>query len=338
MPSTIPLSRTIELATRYNYNAPLLYVNSGALAFSLGDEVRQFLLSAPFGWRWNRAEVAPITCLPGVTDYTVNIPDFGWLERAWILFPSAAGTPIQVFNSMNILSITAVAGVVTATVNGNPLNFGFKIGQTISVEQVTDTTFNAFQTLQISGLGVNTITYSQAGTGITSSGGIIFNISNLTVPVITTTGQPLPTKELSISNTLAQESVLGQPGFISVIADDNNGNITFRLMMAPDQAYTLYIIYQKAAPTFGAVTDTWDPLPDYMEYIFNKGFLAKAYEYKGDERFAFVWQEFLKMAVASNDGLSETEKNIFLEPKIITAREQGSLQSSAQARQSRGGA
>ena len=151
-------------------------------------------------------------------------------------------------------------------------------------------------------------------------------------------GQPQLSKELTINQSLARESTLGQPAFISVIGDDNNGNITLRVMMVPDQPYVLYAIYQKAAPSFSATTDFWEPIPDYMSYIYNKGFLAKVYEYKGDERFAYTWQEFLKMTVAANDGLSETEKNIFLEPKINTAREQSSVASSAQARQARGGA
>ena len=338
MASTIPLQKTIDLTTRYIYNSPLLYVNSGDLAYSFGDEVRQFLLSPPFVWRWNRAEATPITCIAGQSDYDVNIPDFGFIERAWIAFPSAAGTPTQIYSSMNILSISATGGVVTAIVNGNPLSFGFKTGQIISVQQVTDTTFNSFQNLQISSIGPNSITYSQAGTGALSSGGIVFNISSLGIPAVTPNGQPLPTKELEVSNSLAQETVLGQPAFISVVADDNNGNVTFRLMMVPDQQYTLYIIYQKTAPTFEAATDTWDPIPDYMSYVYNKGFLAKAYEYKGDERFAFVWQEFMKMIISTSEGLNETQKNIFLEGKINTAREQGSLQSTQQARQTRGGA
>ena len=338
MASTISLKHTIDLATRYNYNTPILFVNSGELAYSLGDEVRQFLLAPPFGWRWNRAELPPIVCQAGETDYTVSVPDFGWLERAWIQYPPSSGTPTQILNSMGILSISATAGVVTAIVNGNPLDFGFKTGQTVSVQNVTDTTFNTFQTLTVSSLGPNSITYSQAGTGALSSGGIIFNISTLPVPAVNSDGTPQQTKELTVVDTLAQETVLGQPAFISTVGDDNNGNITFRLMMVPDRPYVLYLFYQKAAGTFGSTTDSWSPIPDYMSYLFNKGFLAKTYEYRGDERFAFTWQEFLKMTVAACDGMSETSKNIFLESKIITAREQGTLQTSQQARQSRGGA
>jgi hypothetical protein len=245
MPSTITLKTTADIATRYNYNSPITYVNDGNLAYSMGDEVRQFILSAPFVWRWNRAEAPLISCEAGESDYTVNIPDFGWIERAWILFPPVAGA---------------------------------------------------------------------------------------------SPGTPQTSKELTVSESLAQESVLGQPAFISVIGDDNNGNITFRLMMVPDNSYTLYIVYQKSAGTFSSLKDTWYPIPDYMSYLYNAGMLAKVYEYKGDERFAYAHQEFLKKVVSASEGLTDAQKNIFLEPRIIYQREtQGSAISNQQGRVARGG-
>src|SRR5215831_4446228 len=224
MASTIPLKRTIDLTQRYVYNAPLLYVNSGELAFSIGDHVRQLILAPPFVWRWNRGFADPVTCIIGTTDYQVNIPDFGWLEKATIVQPPAQN-PTQ----------------------GNTVQKSW---------------------------------------------------------------------ELEVRQTLSGESVLGQPAFISVIDDDNNGNITFRLMGVPDAPYVLSLIYQKSAPTFSSLTDTWAPIPDYYAYLFNLGFLAKTYEYKGDLRFAFAHQEFLKQLVSASDGLTDTQKNIFLDQRL----------------------
>lgn len=240
MPSTITLQTTINITKRYIYNSPLLFVNSGDLAYSIGDSVRQFILSPPFAWRWNRSFYTMST-VAGQYDYTVNIADFGWLERATVFYPPPVSGP------------------------------------------------------QVS-------------------------------------------KELSIFTTLTNESVLGQPSFISVINDDNNGNITFRLMMVPDNTYTLYIMYQKSAPSFGSVTDSWAPIPDYYRYLYEQGFLAKAYEYHGDERFAFSHQEFLKALISSSEGLNEEQKNIFLGPKLIYQRDTQSVsQTGAIARQGRGG-
>ena len=69
-------------------------------------------------------------------------------------------------------------------------------------------------------------------TGSYSYGGLVFNIAAQSTPTITPNGQPLPTKELEVKDSLAQESVSGQPAYISAIIDDNNGNITFRLQGA----------------------------------------------------------------------------------------------------------
>lgn len=240
MASTIQLKTTIDIASRFIYNAPLLYVNDGALAYSIGDYVRQFILAPPFAWRWNRGFLPPISTIVGQTDYTINIPDFGWLEKATLVYPPSGET------------------------------------------------------------------------------------------------DPLKSIELSVKSVLVGETYQQTPAFISAVGDDNNGNITFRLMGVPDQVYSLYIIYQKAAPTFSSTTDSWEPIPDYLSYLYNLGFQAKTYEYKGDERFAYINQEFLKQVLAACDGLSENAKNIFLEPKISFQRDlQNALQTGTIARQGR---
>lgn len=242
MASTITLKQTIDMTQRFIYNAPLLYVNSGELAYSIGNYVRQFMLGPPFVWRWNRGFVPSVTLIVGQIDYTVNISDFGFLEKAIIIQPPGSGNTVQ------------------------------------------------------------------------------------------------KSYELEIRQTLVGESVLGQPAFISVIADDNNGNITFRLMGVPDQAYALNLIYQKAAPSFRSTTETWAPIPDYYEYIYDLGYLAKTYEYKGDERFAFAHQEFMRNVVSASDGLTDTQKNIFLDQRLTYARElQGDQQKGQIARAGRGG-
>ena len=242
MPSTITLQTTVKITSRFIYNAPLLYVNDGSLAYSIGDWVRQFMLAPPFVWRWNRGFVPPITCQAGQYDYQVSIPDFGYLEKATVLYPPVSGNAPQI------------------------------------------------------------------------------------------------SKELTVVQSLVGESVLGQPAFISVIADDGNGNITFRLMSVPDAQYILNLVYQKAAPTFSNATDTWAPIPDYYSYLYNQGFLAKTYEYKGDERFAFAHSEFLKQAVSASDGLTDTQKNIFLGPRINYQREiSGSVQQGNIGKQGRVG-
>jgi len=199
------------------------------------------MLSPPFSWRWNRAVLSPIQCSVGLTDYTVNVPDFGWLEKAWYVFPASSTNP-----------------------------------------------------------------------------------------------PPGAVKELSVMSNLAQEGTQNQAAFISTVYDDNNGNLTFRLMPPPDQPVQLYINYQKSAKTFSKTSDLWTPIPDYMSYLYNQGFLAKAYEYKDDERFAFVYTQFLHEVLSANDGLTDSQKNIFLETRLLSQRQsQSATQTGQLARQGR---
>lgn len=313
MSSTIKLSQTISLASKYIYNSPLLYTNDGELAFRAGDFVRQFILSPPFAWRWNRGFAEPIQTVIGQTDYTISVSDFGWLEKAYITFPSTGlfTTDIQIASRSS--------NVVTLQLGTNPQILGFSTGQIVTVADVTDSSFEGYQKFYVTELGSNTIQYAQVGPDATSMGG---KLSYL----IPSTSNTLQTKELEVKPNLAVESVLGLPAFICPIGDDNNGTITFRLMPAPDQVYTLGINYQRSAPTFSKLSDTWSPIPDYLSYLYTSGFISMAYEYKGDERFAYSRQQFFRQVLAASDGVEDSIKNIFLEPKLIADRQAQNIQ------------
>lgn len=219
MASTIPLQRSITLASSFIRYAPLTMSNDDP-AFSNADWVRQFMLSAPFAWRWNR-QTTTFSTVIGTSDYVVSLPSLGWIEKAVLYYP----------------------------VNGNQ------------------------------------------------------------------------TQELEVENNLAIESRPNQPTKISAQFDDGEGNITFRLVPAPDEVYNIEVTSQKAAGTFTDLTDTWSPLPDYMSYVFNTGFAAKCYEYMNDPRFQAVMQLFLQQTVAANEGLTDDQKSIFLSDRLNTQRQ-----------------
>lgn len=220
MPSTITLQRSVTLVSAFLRYAPLtLSANDPAL--SNADWVRQFILSAPFAWRWNRAQVPTITTIVGVSDYAVSVADFGWIEKAVLRDPD----------------------------NGQ-----------------------------------------QA-------------------------------QELEVADNLVTDPNPNLPTKISVQLDDDAGNITFRLTPAPPVVYSLDIVYQKAAPTFVNLTDTWAPIPDYMSYIYNEGMLFKNSDYLNDPRAVPSGQLFLSQVVSANQGLSDTQKNIFLFDRLNSQRQ-----------------
>jgi hypothetical protein len=224
MPSTIQVQRSITLASAFVRYAPLT-MSANDPALSNADWVRQFILGAPFAWRWNRV-VTQFTTIIGKTDYTEALPALGWIEKAVGYLPT----------------------------NGNE------------------------------------------------------------------------TFELEVENNLMVETTPNQPTKIAAQLDDDTGNITFRIFPAPDDIYTIEVTYQKAAPTFTALTDTWQPVPDYYSYLYNQGLQAKTYEYLNDPRFQTSMQLFLQSVVGANEGLSDAQKSIFLFDRLNAQRQTQNVQ------------
>jgi hypothetical protein len=94
--------------------------------------------------------------------------------------------------------------------------------------------------------------------------------------------------------------------------DDNAGNITFRFSSLPDQAYTFYMDFQKAAPLLTSPASNWGPVPDYFNHIYNYGYLAAISRLVNDAAFPIYEKWFVGRLLSAQSGLSEQERNIFL--------------------------
>lgn len=83
MAITNTLLRSLNVASIFIRSAPLTGVNliNNEPGLTIGDTVKQFILSPPFAWRWNRG-VTTFSTSPGQQDYQQSISDFGWLEKA----------------------------------------------------------------------------------------------------------------------------------------------------------------------------------------------------------------------------------------------------------------
>lgn len=227
MASTIELQRTINRTSQFLRLQPLLFQKNTANdpAFSNADWVKQLILSPPFAWRWNRTAATftdpTFVTIIGQTDYVVNLPTFGWIEKA----------------------------VAYEPVNG------------------------------------------------------------------------YLTHELQVGLIFGADAQTNQPARISAQFDDGEGNITFRIFPAPDQVYNIVVEYQNSASLFTSVDQTWEPIPDYLSFIYNSGFDAKGYEYTNDPRYMTTMQLFLQQLVDSSENLSQTQKNLWIEDKLNSLRQ-----------------
>jgi len=137
----------------------------------------------------------------------------------------------------------------------------------------------------------------------------------------TKSGASFAIKEVKQELTVGTEQ--GRPQSIAPQIDDNAGNITFRFLPVPDAIYTITPYYQKAAPLFTGLTQTWAPVPDKFSYIYNWGFLALTMLYDDSPMFPAINQKFVAHLLGAQQGLSETERNMFLNSWDIITRQEG---------------
>jgi len=140
--------------------------------------------------------------------------------------------------------------------------------------------------------------------------------------------------ELEMKNNLSLDTgPSARPQFINPQYQDASGNVTFRVMPAPNLAYPVSIHAQKVAPLITSLNQTWAPLPDYFEYIYNWGFLAFMWAFSDDPRAAQASQKFVANLLGRAEGLTETDRQIFLNNwTALTGIQQAEGQQGIQAR------
>lgn len=305
------LAEAFQYASQYIRLAPLTFATGPAggrtadPALSIGDWVRQTILSPPFTWRWNRATTV-ITTVAGTQDYVASTAS---------AVTMTAPNPTTVTIASNILTLSS-AGFGGTTAFGAIVNFaGFTHASLLFLNGTSGTVISSSATVLV-------VAYSNANVGPVSEVGGVATASVFAAPnfgwlekaSISNSGI---SKELEISLVLAEDTTQNLPVKIAPQLDNGAGTVTFRLLPVPDKVYTLKLTWQQAAPTFTAISNTWSPLPDYLFHIYSEGVLAKAYEYLGDARWPFTMNLFLKQLVSFHGGLDESQLNIFLSERLI---------------------
>lgn len=283
------LQRSIEFCQTFTQIRPYTGVGNFATAplepaLSIGDWVRQFMLSPPFAWRWNRNH----------TSFAVH----------------PAKTSVV---NTSATAVTWVSGDVFVTGTG-------WVGLNISINGLYYTVASV-TTSHVLVLSQNAGTQ----TGVTQVVGgqdYIVALSDFGWPEkASITDGATFSKELVINPDLAQDVAAGETANISPVADDGSGNITFRLMPPPSSAWTVQLDYQMASSSFAAMADSWTPIPNYLSYLYNQGCLYKCYEMGSDERMTQAFQIFLRNLIAANNGLTDSQVNLFMADRIAMQRE-----------------
>ena len=184
-------------------------------------------------------------------------------------------------------------------------------GQLLVVETASPTQFTALVPLLANGTDT-TGTFTSLSTQDYRSRSELLAHRARFGPRITPTGTPLKWWELTVKNNLSLESSKNRPLFLGPQTEDANGNITFRLASSPDKPYPVSIHVQLAAPAITSMNQTWAPLSDFMEYIYEWGFMALMWQFADDPRSQVANSNFKAGILARAEGLTEEERNIFL--------------------------
>lgn len=308
---------SMEWAKRFNFNRPSGIGNRLEPAKTSASLVMQTILGPPFKWWWNNEELT-FTCSPtpasvaltgnvsvtaGVVTMNAVLPALGVQSLGLFAgFTQALLTPL---NGQAFVVLTNNGTVITAQINNPDIAATASTGGTITSATTQDYTLLVPEFSHIEHASVLDITKPSATKWI----------------------------ELEVKGNLALESNTARPLFIEPHVEDAAGNVAFRVQPAPNLAYPVSLHIQKAAPAVTSLNQTWAPIPDFMEYIYNEGFLYYMFLFNDDPRAAGAGQKFITHLLGRASGLTALERNIFLNNwNDLTEIEKMTMQQGVQAR------
>ena len=309
--STVKISDTQEWAKRLSWNRNSGIGNALQPAIDNANIVMQTILGPPFSWWWNSQSLS-FTCATGpVTSAITNVAI------------TSKVVTLTTVNTWVVNQQVTVSGLVTAT----QLN-----GQLLTVLTASGTQITA---------AVNLVDYvSPADTGMLTAlttQDYPINIPNFShiIHAASVDISKTPSKlwELEVKNSLSLDSNTARPLFVSPNYEDAAGNVTFRVMPAPNLSYPISLKVMLTPPAVTSLNQTWAPIPDYMRNVYDWGFLALTWIFADDPRAQWANQMFKASLLARAQGLSELDRNIFLNNwNNITGQEQATTQQGIQAR------
>lgn len=309
---------SMEFAKRFNFNRPSGIGNFLEPAKTSANLVLQTILGPPFHWWWN-AEELTFTCNPnssnvgltgnvsvagGIVTMNAVLPQLGVQQTA--LFSGFTQALLLPLNGQSFVVLTNSGTVITGQIHSPDIVATASTGGLITAGSTQDYTLALPELGHIHTASVLDISRAPANKWI----------------------------ELLVKSNIALDSNTARPQFIEPHVQDANGNVTFRVLPAPDKAYPVALHIQKSAPNITSLNQTWAPIPDFMEYIYNWGFLSLMFLFADDpSRAPMASQKFVTHLLGRASGLTAIERNIFLNNwNDLTALEVATMQQGVQAR------
>ena len=308
---------SMEWARRFNFNRPSGIGNFLEPAKTSANLIMQTILGPPFKWWWNNEELT-FTCNPnplsvgptgnvsvtgGIVTITASLPQLGVNTVA--LFSGFTQALLQPLNGQAFVVLTNTGTVITGQINTPNIVATAATGGLITAGSVQDYTLPLPEFSHIQTASVLDISRAPASKWIA----------------------------LIVKSNLELESNAARPVFIEPHLQDAAGNVTFRMLPAPDKPYPVVLHIQKSAPLITSLNQPWAPIPDFMEYVYNWGFLSLMFMFSDDPRAPMASQKFVTHLLGRSSGLTAIERNIFINNwQDLTELEKMAMQQGVQAR------
>lgn len=128
MPVSLTLTNSAKFVKPYLKNQPIS-VNGQEPGVGAANVVLQITLAAPMRWRFNRRQFS-FTCTALTTDYTVPLPDFGFMETQWIIDPDGNTTAMNGATSLGVDAGKSRPTLIAPQYDDNYGNITFRVKNT----------------------------------------------------------------------------------------------------------------------------------------------------------------------------------------------------------------
>ena len=285
-------------------------------ALTLANLIMATILAPPFAWQWNRASVTQAVTA-GTSDYSIALPNFGWLEKATITYPTPPSSGPSVFE----------LEIITSVAVDPRQNRPFKICPVLD-DNAGNITFRLFPTPDQA--YTLTLTYQNAPIKATTLFGT--SLGSITSIAAAVAGSTTYTASGGFTGGAAN-GLAGQYLIISSATSSANNGVFF---VTASTSTTITVNNQNGVLQSGAggtaqAGTTWAPIPDKYNFLYERAMKAHFHGMYDTNTYLQELQIFFRQLVGCSEGLSDTAKAIFLEDRLSQLRTEAAAQAGTTA-------
>jgi hypothetical protein len=288
------LQNSVNWGQPYVEYAPLYAGTQGEPLVSSANLVRMSLLSPPLTWAWNRAEDSSTSTVAGTQDYTISLSNFGFLEK--VSLTDANNNTYEVKDVYNNAPLSMTTTATSGSIGGRSRPTACSVlvstsGTSIKLRMMPVP--DAIYTINL--------TYQLAP--------VLF-----TPNVVSSVGNALAGNTTYTGTFVSSLFVAGQAAMIIGCSSAvNNGTFTIVSCNSSSLVVANAVGVSESESAAYAINSSWYPIPDYYSDIYNWLYLSEVLSVNDDARSQIYRQRGVAAFLAKSTGLTETQRNAFIQ-------------------------